>query len=106
MSDQSAPHSGLGVASLVISIAAVGLLVVALIISTTPADDLVGSPEAIMLGIAATLAFGFAFAVFALGIAGLFQKEAKKLLATLGMVFSSVVIAVAASLWLLGLYNA
>ena len=86
MSDQDAPtqeripNSGLGVASLVISLTAGVVVLVDIIVEPI-------TPVILLAGI-------WGFVGFVLGIAGLFQKGRKKLLAILGMVISAPAILV------------
>ena len=110
MSDQDAlwptgpKHSRLGIASFLTSIAAVTALIVAVVIWASNPDSVVAdTPAAYRVGVVAILAFALALVAFVLGIAGLFQKEKKKALVVLALVFSSPVIAVLVLLLIVGL---
>ena len=110
MSDQDASwptgqkNSGIGIASFLTSIAAVTALIVAVVIWASNPDSVVAdTPAAYRVGVVAILAFALALVAFVLGIAGLFQKEKKKSLAVLALVFSTPVIAVLVLLLVVGL---
>ncbi len=110
MSDEGASwpalpkHSGVGVASFATSIAAVTALIVAVVIWASNPDSVVAETSAAYrVGVVAILAFALALVAFVLGIAGLFQKEKKKSLAVLALVFSTPVIAVLVLLLIVGL---
>ena len=82
MSDQDAlwptgpKHSRLGIASFVISIAAVGVFIGAIVIGWThPVGVDPYAPAVIWLGTVVMLAFTLGVVAIALGITGLFQKK-------------------------------
>ncbi|QYJ87901.1 hypothetical protein K0I73_01365 [Shewanella mesophila] len=90
-------HSGLGIASFVLSIVSMmlifGLLIVAGVIeATTPGGMNEESVEAVVVGILLFAFIGTALVATGLGIAGLFQKQRKKIFAILGTIFSLVTV--------------
>jgi hypothetical protein len=96
--------SGIGVASFVTSIAAVALFIGAIVIWTSNPDSVVAdTPAAFRLGVVTILSFALALVASALGVVGLFQKEKKKALVILALVFSSPVIAVLVLLVVVGM---
>ena len=90
----SLPHSGMGIASLILSIAAtLSLLVVATIASvaqTRPGGLDENSPAAIVLGLVAVLLGMAQLLALGLGIAGLVQPGRNKTFGIIGTVFSCV----------------
>jgi hypothetical protein len=110
MSDQDASwptgpkNSGIGIASFLTSIAAVTALIVAVVIWASNPDSVVAdTPAAFRLGVVTILSFALALVASALGVVGLFQKEKKKALVILALVFSSPVIAVLVLLVVVGM---
>ena len=101
-------HAGLGIASFIISMVA-GLLVFIVIViagvmeASTPGGIDETSAGAVMVGLFLFLFIGMALVALGLGIAGLLQKQRKKVFAVLGTVFSSVTLVGAAFIMLLGL---
>lgn len=100
-------NSGLGIASFITSILS-GILIFILIVvagimeTSTPGGINEQSPQAIIVGLF-ILAFSFLCLVaLGLGIAGLIQKNRKKLFAVLGTVFSTVTILGVIGLMILG----
>lgn len=90
-------HSGLGIASFVLSIVSMmlifGLLIVAGVLeATTPGGMNEESVEAIVVGILLFAFIGTALVATGLGIAGLCQKQRKKIFAILGTIFSLVTV--------------
>jgi len=101
-------HSGLGIASFITSIVA-GILTFLLIVIagvmevSTPGGMNEESAGAVIVGL---FLFAFLFAclvTLVLGIAGLIQKDRKKIFAILGTVFSAVTLVGTISLVMLGL---
>ena len=110
MSDQDASwptgpkNSGIGIASFLTSIAAVTALIVAVVIWASNPDSVVAdTPAAFRLGVVTILSFALALVASALGVVGLFQKEKKKALVILALVFSTPVIAVLVLLVVVGM---
>ena len=110
MSDQDASwptgpkQSRLGIASFLTSIAAVTALIVAVVIWASNPDSVVAdTPAAFRLGVVTILSFALALVASALGVVGLFQKEKKKALVILALVFSTPVIAVLVLLVVVGM---
>ena len=101
-------HAGLGIASFIISMVA-GLLVFIVIViagvmeASTPGGIDETSAGAVMVGLFLFLFIGMALVALGLGIAGLLQKQRKKIFAVLGTVFSSVTLVGTAFIMLLGL---
>ena len=101
-------HSGLGIASFCISIAAgvfifFTFIVAGAIGAATPGGMDEESVTAVLVGLA-LITFLFASLVsLGLGIGGLFQKERKKVFAILGTIFSGAIILVTAALIAIGL---
>lgn len=90
-------HSGLGIASFVLSIISLvlifGLLIVAGVLeATTPGGMDETSMAAIVVGLLLFAFIGTALVATGLGVAGLFQKQRKKIFAILGTVFSLVTV--------------
>lgn len=90
-------HSGLGIASFITSIVS-GILVFLLIAvagvmeASTPGGMDEESAGAVIVGLSCFCFSGASLVALGLGIAGLMQKERKKLFAILGIVFSAVTI--------------
>ncbi|GIU20614.1 hypothetical protein TUM4644_10420 [Shewanella colwelliana] len=98
-----AKHSGLGIASFVLSIVSLvltfGLLIVAGVLeATTPGGMNEESIEAIVVGLLLFAFIGTALIATGLGIAGLCQKQRKKIFAILGTIFSLVTVVSTVSL--------
>lgn len=98
-----AKHSGLGIASFVLSIVSLvlifGLLIVAGVLeATTPGGMNEESVEAIVVGLLLFAFIGTALIATGLGIAGLCQKQRKKIFAILGTIFSLVTVVSTVSL--------
>lgn len=96
-------HSGLGIASFVLSIVSLvlifGLLIVAGVLeATTPGGMDEESVEAIVVGLLLFAFIGTALIATGLGIAGLCQKQRKKIFAILGTIFSLVTVVSTVSL--------
>jgi hypothetical protein len=94
---RDAPHSGLGIVSLVIAvIAGVAMLTLfgaAAVLTEEAGGDLdESSPTAIVLGVCAFAAFGLTLVGLGLGVAGMLQKDRNKLFGTLGLVANTLVI--------------
>ncbi|MCG9740068.1 hypothetical protein L1D32_18060 [Shewanella insulae] len=90
-------HSGLGIAGFVLSILSTllifGLLIIAGVLeATTPGGIDETSPEAIIVGLLLFAFIGLTLVALGLGVAGLFQKQRKKIFAILGTIFSSVTV--------------
>ncbi len=100
-------HSGIGVASFVISILAGILIFIVFAVAgslevSTPGGIDENSTEAIMIGLAIIGLLFFNVLAVGLGIGGLLQKERKKIFAILGTVFSSFLILSVIGLMILG----
>lgn len=101
-------HSGLGIASFIISMVA-GLLVFIVIAiagvmeASTPGGMDETSAGAVMVGLFLFLFLGLALVALGLGIAGLLHKQRKKVFSILGTIFSSVTLAGTAFIMMLGL---
>ncbi len=99
-------HSGLGIASFIISIVS-GVFIILLYLgsaifemSTTRG---LSYSTATILGLCINLCWGGSFLALGLGIGGLFPKEQKRVFSILGTVFSSVTIVITFFLTLLSL---
>ncbi len=91
------PHSGLGIASLVLAVLAVVLLMVLFVIaSVTAGNDMDGldenSPEAMALGVAALGACALALLGLGLGIGGLIQPGRNKAPTIAGVVANALLL--------------
>ena len=100
-------HSGIGIASFVISIVAGILIFILLGIAgsleaSTPGGIDENSTEAVMIGLAIIGLLFLNVLAVGLGIGGLLQKERKKIFAILGTVFSSFFILGVIGLMVLG----
>lgn len=101
MSASEQKHSGIGIASFVISTAAGFLALVVSSIASVLEDSTPGGLDKNSVGYVMT-GFGLIgliiaeFVALGLGIGGLFQKERKKIYAIMGMAYSSVFILLAA----------
>ncbi|WP_133406542.1 hypothetical protein [Parashewanella tropica] len=101
-------NSGIGIASFIISIAS-GIFIFLLIAiagyleASTPGGVNEESSEAIIVGLFLFAFLGTALVALGLGIAGLFQKERKKIFAILGTVFSTVTLAITFLIMMIGL---
>ncbi|MEJ2437470.1 MAG: hypothetical protein P8Y49_07125 [Sulfurovaceae bacterium] len=100
-------HSGIGIASFVISIVAGILIFIVLAIAgsieaSTPGGIDENSTEAVMIGLAIIGLLFLNVLSVGLGIGGLLQKERKKIFAILGTVFSSFFILGVIGLMVLG----
>lgn len=90
-------HSGLGLAALLISII-VGILIFAVFVVggimqvSTPGGLDENSPSALFIGLAIIALLGIDVIAVGLGIAALYQQDKKKVLAILGLVFSTVTV--------------
>jgi len=91
-------HSGLGIASFIISILS-GIAIVLVVIAagvmetTTPGGIDEESAGAIVVGLLLFAFMGTALMALGLGIAGLVQRGRKKIFAVLGTVFSATALA-------------
>lgn len=100
-------HSGLGIASLVISILAglamfVLLAIAGVMETSTPGGIVEESPTAVVIGL---FFFALIFAqviAAAFGIAGLMQKQRHKVMGILGLVFAALAILFSLAILLLG----
>lgn len=91
------PHSGLGIASFIISIPVGVLLFILFVIAgvletTTPGGLDEESPMAVIIGLCLIGLVGLDVIAFGLGIAGLCQGDHKKLFAVLGVLFSALAV--------------
>ncbi|GAB6070326.1 hypothetical protein JCM30760_14230 [Thiomicrorhabdus hydrogeniphila] len=101
-------HSGLGIASFILSIAsAVFIFLLVAIAGIIEASNPTGMDEesaaAVMIGLFLFIFLGGALVALGLGIAGLFQKERQKIFAILGVVFSVVTLLGTVLLIMIGL---
>ena len=101
-------HSGLGIASLVLAIVlgitAFSLVVIAGVMAGANAEGMdEESAAAIILGLSIFAVIGLNFVGFALGVAGLFQRDRLKVFAILGTLFNGMVIAGMIGLIIIGL---
>lgn len=110
MTEEAAPekHSGLGIASFVLSLVSgaglLALFAIAGIIGTqTPGGLDEESPQAILIGISLFAFMGLLIVGLGIGIAGFFQKNRKSVFAILGMVISMVTVLGTGCLLILGL---
>lgn len=105
---QATRHSGFGIASFIISLAAaVGLFLLVVIAGVMEASAPGGIDEesagAIFLGLMIFGAIGIDLLALLFGIIGVLQKDRKKIFSILGIVFSAFSVAGIASLMMLGL---
>ena len=101
-------HSGLGIASFITSVISIILLFAALAIGgaievTTPGGMDEDSTEAVLIGLGIIFVLLLALTSFGLGMAGIFQKDCKRIFAILGTVFSATIILATIALVLFGL---
>lgn len=110
-------HSGIGIASFVISIVAVLGLIGCMVAVAAFAGNMIADPNALnpeeamggdFAAIAAASLGMFVFVILAfvgaiLGIVGLFQKDRAKLFAILGTVFNGLIVGVFAALFVIGI---
>jgi len=101
-------HSGLGIASFILSIASAVLIFLLIAIagimeasSPTGMDE--ESAAAVMVGLFLFIFLGATLVALGLGIGGLFQKERQKIFAILGVVFSVVTLLGTVLLIMIGL---
>ena len=101
-------HSGLGIASFITSIVS-GLLIFLLLVvagvmeASTPGGIDEESAGAVMVGLFLFAFLGATLVALGLGIAGLLQKERKKIFAILGTVFSALSLVVTIFIMIIGL---
>lgn len=101
-------HSGLGIASFILSIVS-GLLIFLVVVvagvmeASTPGGIDEESSGAVMLGLFLFAFLGAALVALGLGIGGLLQKERKKIFAILGTVFSAVSVVLTIFIMIIGL---
>lgn len=114
MSEHIAPptagskHSGIGIASFVLSIVGAALLVFTIMAAgaiemTTPGGIEESSVAAVVIGLAIIGLLATQLVAFGMGIAALFQRERKKLFAILGAGCSFAFIALTGALMVIGL---
>lgn len=101
-------HSGLGVASFIISVVTGVLLFLLIVIAgaieaSTPGGMDEESATAVVIGLFVILFLCVMLVALGLGVAGLLQKERKKIFAILGVVFSVFFFVVTLLLMLIGL---
>lgn len=102
-----AKHSGLGIASFIISLVAGLAILIAIVIAgimeaNTPGGIDENSPEAILLGLVLIGMMFLDLVALGLGIGALFQRDRKKIFAILGTIFSGVVVLGTAFLMVIG----
>ncbi len=101
-------HSGLGIASFITSIVS-GILTFLLIViagvieTSTPGGMDEESASAMIVGLFLFTFLGASLVALGLGIAGLMQKERKKIFAILGTVFAAVTLIITIFVLMLGL---
>jgi len=101
-------HSGLGIASFIFSIVA-GILIFLLIVIagvmevSTPGGMDEKSAAAVIVGLLLIAFLFLCLLALGLGIAGLIQKDRKKLFAILGTIFSTVTLLGTISIMVLGM---
>ncbi len=101
-------HSGLGIAAFVMSLVFGVLMLVLFVVAgvmetSTPGGVDENSPEAMLLGLLIIGCLLGLLVALALGIAGLFQRERKKVFAILGIIFSGFAVFGTIVLMLIGL---
>jgi hypothetical protein len=101
-------HSGFGIASFLITLAAgllefVFLACVGVLAVNNPAGLDENSPEVIFLGLGLLGGFFLSILGLVLGIVGLAQKNRKKAFAAIGVVFGSLILLGVGALFLLGI---
>jgi hypothetical protein len=101
-------HSGIGIASFIISILGgiltfVVILIAGAIEGSTPGGMDENSAEAIVIGLSIISLFFLNILAVGLGVGGLVQKERKKIFAILGTIFSSFTVLLTIGLIVLGL---
>lgn len=106
--DVQKKHSGLGLASFILSIFSLVALFAALIVfgvieAQNPGGLDEESPVFIALGLAIILFFVLSIVAFGLSIAGLFQKERKKVFAVVGLILSALTVLVIVLLMAIGI---
>jgi hypothetical protein len=106
--DRGLKHSGLGIASFIIAIV-LGVfeflfIVVAGIVETTNSGGIEAKPTiAIVVGMSILLGVGLSLVGIGLGIAGLIQKNRKKVFTILGLVFNIAVIIMVLGIVVIGI---
>ena len=93
----SPKHSGLGIASFVISLAMAFFLflivLAAAVIATVTRGDMPDtSPAAVIVGLVAVLGLFGCVVGIGLGIAGMFQKNRKKVFSILGLIINGLIV--------------
>lgn len=89
-------HSGVGIASLTLSIV-MGIVLIALVViagvmeSSTPGGMDENAPSTVLLGLALLGSLGLEGLAFILGLIGLFMQNTKKITAILGVIFSGMI---------------
>ncbi|MBN8738302.1 MAG: hypothetical protein BGP24_03905 [Lysobacterales bacterium 69-70] len=101
-------HSGLGIASFILSLVAALCLfalfgVAGYLEISTPGGVSEESPLAVGIGLLLFLFLGLAFVALCLGIAGLVEKRRRRILAGLGTLFSAFALISAIAVMLIGL---
>lgn len=101
-------HSGFGIASFITSIVSGLLIFLIMVVAGVMEASTPGGIDEESAGAAMVVLFLFAFlgatlVALGLGIAGLLQKERKKIFAILGTVFSAVTLVVTIFLMIIGL---
>jgi len=101
-------HSGLGIASFILSLVAALCLFALLGVAgyleiSTPGGVSEESPLAVGIGLLLFLFLGLAFVALCLGIAGLVEKRRRRILAGLGTLFSAFALISAIAVMLIGL---
>ena len=102
-------HSGFGIGSLVTSIIS-GIVLISVFAYagvleiSTPGGIDDESVEVVLIGLAVILFFLISLVAFGLGVAGLFQKECKKVFAIIGTLIAATMITLTIGIMLLGVY--
>ncbi|MDR1007057.1 MAG: hypothetical protein LBL65_00635 [Campylobacteraceae bacterium] len=101
-------HSGLGIASFILSIISVICIFILLFVAgaidvSTPGGMDENSVTAVVIGALYFLFTGFSVVGIGLGIAGLFSKDRKKIFAVLGLIFSATMLFISIAVMVVGL---
>lgn len=108
--EQTLKHSGMGIASFIMSLLlGPGLFLLVIIAGVLQASTPGGidntSPAAVFLGLIMLFTAGLTLIGIGLGIAGVVQKKRKKIFAVLGLIFNSVVVLAFLLLMIVGLIS-
>lgn len=103
-------HSGLGIASFILSLGGGVLMFLLIVLAgvaelSTPGGMDEGAPATVMIGLGIIGAGLVELVALALGVAGVLQRDRRRVLAILGLVFSCGALLGTAGLLLLGLLS-